>query len=160
MSFLCGAGITLDPQIGGPIIDEFLQTSVDGVFAAGNVVQVWDLVDNVTLDGEKTGTSAAKYVAGELKKQAREINVVPGENIRTVTPHKIVGRDKAEIALRVREPIYKAEVRVGEYRKKYRVVSPTEVVKIGLEPSDLEAFREAGEMTVSCHQRGKEENDE
>ena len=67
---------------------------------------------------------------------------------------------KAEIALRVREPIYKAEVRVGEYRKKYRVVSPTEVVKIGLEPSDLEAFREAGEMTVSCHQRGKEESDE
>jgi pyruvate/2-oxoglutarate dehydrogenase complex dihydrolipoamide dehydrogenase (E3) component len=154
------AGITLDPQIGGPRIDEFLQTSVDGVFAAGNVVQVWDLVDNVTLDGEKTGTSAAKFVAGELKKQAKEIRVVPGDNIRTVTPHKIVGRDKAEIALRVREPIYKAEVRVGEYRKRYRVVSPTEVVKIILEQSDLEAFREAGEMTVSCHQREKEENDE
>jgi mRNA-degrading endonuclease RelE of RelBE toxin-antitoxin system len=124
------------------------------------VVQVWDLVDNVTLDGEKTGTSAAKFVARELKKQAKEIRVVPGDNIRTVTPHKIVGRDKAEIALRVREPIYKAEVRVGEYRKRYRVVSPTEVVKIILEQSDLEAFREAGEMTVSCHQREKEENDE
>ena len=154
------AGITLDPQIGGPIIDEFLQTSVEGVFAAGNVVQVWDLVDNVTLDGETTGTSAAKYVAGELKTHEKEIRVIPGDNIRTVTPHKIVGMDKVEIALRVREPIYKAEVRVGEYRKKYRVVSPTEVVKIGLEPSDLEAFREAGEMTVSCHQRGKGENDE
>ncbi len=154
------AGITLDPQIGGPIIDEFLQTNVDGVFAAGNVVQVWDLVDNVTLDGETTGLNAAKYVAGELKKQAKEIRVVPGDNIRTVTPHKIVGMDKVEIALRVREPMYKAEVRVGDYRKKYRVVSPTEVVKISLEQSDLEAFREAGEITVSCHQRGKEENDE
>jgi NADPH-dependent 2,4-dienoyl-CoA reductase/sulfur reductase-like enzyme len=154
------AGITLDPQIGGPIIDEFLQTNVDGVFAAGNVVQVWDLVDNVTLDGEKTGTSAAKFVAGELKKQAKEIRVVPGHNIRTVTPHKIVGMDKAEIALRVQEPIYKAEIRVGDYRKKYRVVSPTEVVKIILEQSDLEAFRKSGEMTVSCHQRGKGENDE
>jgi len=152
------AGIKLDPQIGGPIIDEFLQTSFDGVFAAGNVVQVWDLVDNVTLDGEKTGTSAAKYVAGDLKKQPKEIRVLPGENIRTVTPHRIVGMDKAEIALRVQEPMYKAEVRVGDYRKKYRVVSPTEVVKISLESSDLEAFREAGELTVSCYQRGKEED--
>ena len=149
------AGIKLDAQIGGPVVDEFLQTSLDGVFAAGNVVQVWDLVDNVTLDGERTGASAAKYVAGELKKTPKEIRVVPGDNIRTATPHRIVGTESVELALRVREPIERAEVRAGDYRKKFRVVSPTEVVKIMLEPKDLSAFREKGEMTVSCYQRGK-----
>jgi NADPH-dependent 2,4-dienoyl-CoA reductase/sulfur reductase-like enzyme len=41
------AGIGLDSVTGGPVVDDFLQTSVDGIFASGNVVQVWDLVDNV-----------------------------------------------------------------------------------------------------------------
>jgi len=151
------AGIELDECIGGPIVDEYLQTSVEGIFAAGNVVQVWDLVDNVTLDGERTGTNAAKYVAGGLKKQGKEIRVIPGENIRTVTPHKIVGTESAEIALRVQRPIEKAELLIGEYRKKYRVISPTEVVKVTLKPSDLEACRESGQITVSCSERRKEE---
>ena len=147
------AGISLDPQIGGPIVDEYLQTSIEGVFAAGNVVQVWDLVDNVTLDGEKTGMSAAKYVAGDLKRQTKEVRVIPGDNIRTVTPHKIVGMENVEFALRVREPIEKAEIRLGDYRKKFRVVSPTEVIKISMERKDLEAFQERGEITVTCCRR-------
>jgi len=149
------AGIELDERIGGPVVDEYLQTSIDGIFAAGNVVQVWDLVDNVTLDGEKTGANAAKYAAGGLKKQPKEIKVVPGENVRSVTPHKIVGYENVELALRVQQPIEKAELKVGDYRKKYRVVSPTEVLKVTLEQSDLEAFWESGEITVSCSEREK-----
>ena len=151
------AGIELDPRIGGPVVDEFLQTGVDGIFAAGNVLQVWDLVDNVTLDGERTGANAAKYAAGELKIQPEEITVVPGENIRTVTPHRIVGVEKVEFAVRVQRPIEKAELMVGEYRKKYRVMSPTEVVKVTLKPSDLETCWESGQITVSCSERRKEE---
>jgi len=150
------AGIELDPHIGGPIVDEYLQTNIDGIFAAGNVLQVWDLVDNVTLDGERTGANAAKYAAGELKIQPEEITVVPGENIRTVTPHRIVGAEKVEFAVRVQRPIEKAELMVGEYRKKYRVMSPTEVIKVTLKPSDLEACWESGQITVSCSERGKE----
>lgn len=151
------AGILLDPRIGGPMVDEFLQTSMEGVFAAGNVVQVWDLVDNVTYDGERTGKSAARYVAGDLQKQPGEIRVISGENVRTVTPHKIIGTEPVEFALRVYEPVEKAEVRVGDYRKKFKVVSPTEVVKISLEQKDLDLFREKGEITVSCSRRqGKE----
>ena len=155
------AGILLDPQIGGPVVDEFLQTSMEGVFAAGNVVQVWDLVDNVTCDGERTGVSAARYVAGDLRKQDGEIRVIPGDNVKTATPHKIVGSETVEFALRVYEPVEKAEVRVGNYRKKFKVVSPTEVVKISLEQKDLDLFRERGEITVSCSRRqGREKEKE
>ncbi len=152
------AGIELDPQIGGPIVDEYLQTNIDGIFAAGNVLQVWDLVDNVTLDGERTGANAAKYVGGELKKEPRELKVIVGENIRTVTPHRIVGAEKVEFAVRVQRPIEKAELLVGGYRKKYRVISPTEVIKVTLKPSDLESCWESGQITVSCSERRKEEN--
>lgn len=150
------AGIEIDERIGGPVVDEYLQTSIDGIFAAGNVVQVWDLVDNVTLDGERTGANAARFVAGELKKQPAEIKVSAGENVKTITPHKICGNDPVEITLRVDETIEKAELMVGNFRKNYKVVSPTEVVKVTLEPSDLEEFVQCGEITVSCKKRRKE----
>ena len=150
------AGIALDERIGGPFVDEYLQTNVDGIFAAGNVVQVWDLVDNVTLDGEKTGTNAARFVAGELMKKPAEIQVVPEDNIRTVTPHKIVGNDPVEFALRVQEPIQNAELKIGKKRKKFRVLSPTEVIKITLQQEDLEPYWQDGQVEVSCIQRKKE----
>ena len=149
------AGIELDERIGGPVIDEYLQTNIDGIFAAGNVLQVWDLVDNVTMDGEKTGQNAARFVAGELRKEPSEIQVVQGENIRTVTPHKIVGKEEVEFAIRVQRPIQKAELRIGEFTKKYRVLSPTEVVKVTLERPELEPFLQKGQIEVSCVERKK-----
>jgi NADPH-dependent 2,4-dienoyl-CoA reductase/sulfur reductase-like enzyme len=147
------AGIELDERIGGPIVDEYLQTNIDGIFAAGNVLQVWDLVDNVTLDGVKAGRNAARFAAGELKKQPNEIEVIPGENIRTITPHKIVGSEDVEFALRVQNPIQNAELRIGEKTKKFRVLSPTEVVTVTIKPSEMEACRESGKIEVSCHER-------
>jgi NADPH-dependent 2,4-dienoyl-CoA reductase/sulfur reductase-like enzyme len=150
------AGIELDERIGGPIVDEYLQTNIDGIFAAGNVLQVWDLVDNVTTDGEKAGKSAALFAAGELKKQPKEIEVIPGENIKTVTPHKIVGTEDVEFALRVQNPIQNAELRIGEKTKKFRVLSPTEVVTVTVKPDEMDACRESGKIEVSCHERKKE----
>ena len=52
------AGIALDPVTQGPVVDENMETSVAGIFAAGNVVHVNDLVDNVTWEGEAAGRSA------------------------------------------------------------------------------------------------------
>jgi hypothetical protein len=132
------------------------QTNIDGIFAAGNVLQVWDLVDNVTTDGEKAGKSAALFAAGELKKQPKEIEVIPGENIKTVTPHKIVGTEDVEFALRVQNPIQNAELRIGEKTKKFRVLSPTEVVTVTVKPDEMDACRESGKIEVSCHERKKE----
>ena len=149
------AGIELDERIGGPIVDEYLQTNIDGIFAAGNVLQVWDLVDNVSMDGDKTGANAARFVGGELKIKSSEIKVITGENIRTVTPQKIVGGEEVEFAVRVRTPIQNAELKVGEVRKKYRVLSPTQVIKISLKPSEIESCRETGRIEVSCFEREK-----
>lgn len=151
------AGVQLDDRIGGPLVDEFLQTSIDGIFAAGNVLQVYDFVDNVTFDGEKAGRNAAKYVAGALKKRPKEIKVFCGENVKSVTPQKIVGFEEAELALRVREPVENAELIVGNYRKRYRVIGPTEVIKVTLKPADLEECWESGQVTVSCRERRRKD---
>jgi len=58
-----------------------------------------------------------------------------------------------EFALRVRDPIQKAELRIGEKKKKYRVLSPTEVVKVTLDPSEIAAYRKKGRIEISCHER-------
>jgi NADPH-dependent 2,4-dienoyl-CoA reductase/sulfur reductase-like enzyme len=151
------AGIKLDERICGPIVDEYLQTSVEGIFAAGNVLQVWDLVDNATLDGERAGMNAARFVAGELNNDTSEIEVIPGNNISSITPHRIIGNEAVEFALRVQEPVQKLELRIGEVKKKFRILSPTEVVKVTLEPSEIQPYREKGWIEVSCCERKKEE---
>jgi NADPH-dependent 2,4-dienoyl-CoA reductase/sulfur reductase-like enzyme len=154
------AGVLMDDATGGPVIDEFMQTTIEGIFAAGNVLQVYDLVDNVTLAGEKAGENAARYVEGTLRKQPTKIDVIAGENVRSLTPHKIVGLEGAELALRVKQLVENAEIVVGNKRRRYRAISPTEVMKINLSPSDLSQFWECGKISVSCLRRQNEEVDE
>jgi len=55
------AGIEIDPATRGPKVDASMATSMPGVFAGGNVVRVYDLVDWVSRDSEIAGRSAAKY---------------------------------------------------------------------------------------------------
>ena len=56
--------IELDPSTGGPRVDETMQTSIPGIFACGNVLKVYDLVDHVTEDAVRVGTAAALQIQG------------------------------------------------------------------------------------------------
>lgn len=62
------AGIEPDRRTNGLMVSESMETSVDGIFACGNVVHVHDLVDFVTEESKRTGISAARYIKNELKK--------------------------------------------------------------------------------------------
>ncbi len=68
------AGIILDDVTGGAIVDERLQTSVPGIFACGNVLQVHDLVDYVSAEGELAARSAASFIKNE---DSGEAGIVP-----------------------------------------------------------------------------------
>ena len=57
------AGVEMDPKTRGPKVDSKMATSVPGIFAGGNVVRVYDLVDWVSRDSEIAGRSAAEYAA-------------------------------------------------------------------------------------------------
>ena len=58
------AGAEIDPRTRGPKVTPEMATTLPGVFAAGNVVRVYDLVDWVSRDAEIAGRSAAAYAAG------------------------------------------------------------------------------------------------
>jgi NADPH-dependent 2,4-dienoyl-CoA reductase/sulfur reductase-like enzyme len=84
------AGVALDPVTLGPIVDEAMSTNVPGIFAAGNVVTIYDLVDYVSTAGASAGVSAARFAAAPSAPRDF-INIVPGDGVRSVIPQKISG---------------------------------------------------------------------
>lgn len=83
------AGIELDSVTGGPIVNESMETSVEGIFACGNVVHVHDLVDWVTEESKRAGSCAAKYIKGLLKSNCKTIKLRGVNGVRYVVPHQI-----------------------------------------------------------------------
>ncbi|NQW72892.1 MAG: FAD-dependent oxidoreductase [Actinobacteria bacterium] len=56
------AGIDLDPGHRGPLVDTALATSVDGVFAAGNLLHPVDTADVAALDGRHVAASVVRWL--------------------------------------------------------------------------------------------------
>jgi NADPH-dependent 2,4-dienoyl-CoA reductase/sulfur reductase-like enzyme len=57
-----GCGLEMDPKTRGPVNKGDFMTSVDGIFASGNVLRVYDLADNVTKDSILCGKAVARYL--------------------------------------------------------------------------------------------------
>ena len=144
------AGVELDQKTGGPMVDENMETSVENIFACGNVVYVHDLVDHVTQEGEAAGTNAAKRILGKLPMLRRRILLEPEGNIRYVVPQVIGGQNPLTLYSRVRSPAFNAEIRMGQniiVRK--RVVKPPEVVTIKLTAERLKELGKGDHITIS-----------
>jgi NADPH-dependent 2,4-dienoyl-CoA reductase/sulfur reductase-like enzyme len=145
------AGVELDPVTNGPVVDESMHTSVDGIFACGNVVGVFDLVDWVTRTAEAAGRGAAEYVLGK-KKIRTPIRVNPGRNVRFVVPQLVrnLGRE-VDLYFRVQRPerAVRANVLAGGeqvYSRKARMVRPPEMIHAQVEASG--AAGKAKEITL------------
>lgn len=98
------AGVVLDERSRGPVVDSSMTTSVPGIFAAGNVTGIYDLVDYVSKAGEVAGRNAARYVsevAGSPPKPRRSIRLKPGKNIGMVLPQGIHPADAEDHPLLV-----------------------------------------------------------
>jgi NADPH-dependent 2,4-dienoyl-CoA reductase/sulfur reductase-like enzyme len=54
-------GIEMDLVTGGPKVSERLETSVEGIFCAGNSLHVHPLVDNASEEGVRAGIYAARF---------------------------------------------------------------------------------------------------
>ncbi len=95
-----GAGVMLDPLTGGPIVDEFRQTSVPGIFSCGNVLHVHDLVDYVSEEAEIAGEGVYRYINGRNPSADDYLLVMPGNGIRYVVPQRIYGDSDVEFFFR------------------------------------------------------------
>jgi NADPH-dependent 2,4-dienoyl-CoA reductase/sulfur reductase-like enzyme len=151
------AGVQLDPITNGPIVDEYRMTNIPGIFAGGNVVQVHDLVDNVSWESEIAGFNAARYAKGEMLKEGK-IRLIPGNNIRYVVPQVISGEEDVTVYMRVREPKEMVRVKVGDVlRKAERIVKPSSMLNYELShEKHLSKLPEGTkEIIISCDEKGK-----
>ena len=136
------AGVTLDARTKGATVDEYFQTDRPGIFAAGNVLHVHDLVDFVSMEAEKLADSAARYIK-DGKLPACEIQVKTDRNINHTVPQQISGTEDCCLSLRVNRPFKDCVLVVSQNgkeiaRKKMKKALPAEMIHIDLKAEKLE----------------------
>ena len=158
------AGVLLDPVTNGPFVDDRFMTNVPGIFAAGNVVHVYDLVDWVTEAGYVAGKGAAAFARSERVEPGEHIPLKAGENIRYVVPHKLDKAHLAEELVRLQmRAIVPIEERVlvtvedqnGEVvaKKAEPYARPGEILTLALKPQAYEAVQNATSLTINVRKR-------
>lgn len=139
------AEITMSPVTNGPVVNQYMQTSADNLFACGNVVHVNDLVDNVTVESMNAGKYAARYAKGELPEAEKEVLAVPGANVRYLCPHKVkvaVEDETVRLFFRVAAPdknvvlVAKSGDNILSRKKELRV-NPGEMCHVDVKTSEI-----------------------
>ncbi len=157
------AGIVLDNITGGPVVNESMETSVEGIFACGNVVHVHDLVDWVTEESRRAGKNAARYVKKELKNINEPLVTKAEKGIRYIVPHQIRVENidsKLDLYMRVDNIYHNAKIVVksGETvikQVKKPHLAPGEMESVTLLQKDLINL-ENRELTVELLEGGEQ----
>ena len=134
-------GAQMDPLTGGPIVSGTMETTVPGVFAAGNVVHVNDLADWVSQEARGAGEGAGALATG-ARRPDQDIRLLPGDNVAYVVPHTISSDRPHTVSFRVRRPIHGPTLlRLSDvHQRKVRAVVPAEMVTLKVAPRLLEGF--------------------
>jgi len=129
---------------GGPVVDNNLETTVEGIFACGNVLQVHDLVDLVTAEAKRAGKIAAEYVKSRYNKEIKAletIKLISGDNVNYVKPDLINKSDLLNdiiFTFRVNYPDRRILIQFKDeenniiYKRKKIYVIPSEMVELSI----------------------------
>ena len=154
-------GAAIDDQTQGPVVDQSGATSLPGLYAAGNVVGIYDLADWVSLAGERSGAAAAAFAAADpVDMASRVFTIKAGQGIRAIMPQRLkvssiaaVGQagdgEKLRLDFRVTAPVEQTLNII------LSTLSPEQVAAIGNEPSALRRARlpyarPAEMLTLTC----------
>ena len=148
------AGVEIAPFTNGPKVDQHRQTSLPGIYAAGNVVHVHDLVDFVSDEADIAGKFAALDAQGRLEPVVSTVAVKPVDGVRTCVPqvlHLPREGEATRLFMRVGAPARKVTLEVkcgGEVfvKRLFPVVKPSEMITLDI-PADKTAIMK-DEITV------------
>lgn len=148
------AGVGIAPFTNGPKVDQHRQTSLPGIYAAGNVVHVHDLVDFVSDEADIAGKFAALDAQGRLEPVVSTVAVKPVDGVRTCVPqvlHLPREGEATRLFMRVGAPARKVTLEVkcgGEVlvKRLFPVVKPSEMITLDI-PADKTAVMK-DEITV------------
>ncbi|MCL5260686.1 MAG: NAD(P)/FAD-dependent oxidoreductase [Gammaproteobacteria bacterium] len=140
------AGVLIDAHTSGPVVGEYRQTNLPGVFACGNVLQVHDLVDFVSEEGAIAGTGVARFLQNKLKSNDDAVfEIIADDGIGYVVPQRVTPAnldDKFKVYMRVKN-VY-ANKTINAYlgdkllaKKKEPKFLPAEMVSFMINKEDL-----------------------
>lgn len=158
------AGVDLSPVTSGPVVNDRLETSIDGIFACGNVLHVHDLVDYVSTEASLAGKNAANYIKNEIDSDiSGELKTIPVNAVSGVryTVPQFVQPQLMDETLTVR-------FRVGEIfknccistyyndtlisKRKRPVMAPGEMEQVILKKEDLCNFTDLDSITIKIEE--------
>lgn len=147
------AGVELDGRTKGAVVDENYQTSVKGIFAAGNVLHVHDLVDFVSLEAEGLANAVAVYIRDGIL-PACGIKINTGSGLGYTVPQYVSGTKNFNLSMRVKQPYHncKVEIRQDGFVLKSVMLKkaiPAEMIKIPVGHDLLRSGKEL-EVCVKC----------
>ena len=151
-------GIELHPRTNGPVVDQHRETSMPGIFAAGNVVHVHDLVDFVSDEAEIAGKYAALTALGKNAASDRDLAVTPGAGVNTCVPQHLRLSSESEavrLFMRAAQPKRKVKLSImsggQEVMKKILpVVKPSEMISVEIPAEKTAALSD--DITVSIEE--------
>lgn len=152
-------GAEMDSRTNGAVVYENMETSVPGVFACGNVLQVHDLVDFVSAESGRAGAAAADYVLRGGMAPGRVIPVENGSAVTYTVPQRIrAGAAGAGVQLFFRVnrvfgqsviTVKSGEAQIARFKRDH--IAPGEMEHILL-PGKLLALVKDGGITVSAEE--------
>ena len=155
-----GMGVDISPVTNGPIVDESLQTSIPGVFAAGNVLHVHDLVDFVSEEAGAAGRAAVRYLESGKQAPGRGIPVTFEGGPRYTVPAVIdPARVSGDLVIRFRVGGVMKNRRVRLYlddeavvSRKRPVMAPGEMEELKLPMAALAAHPELKRIHIAVEE--------
>lgn len=150
------SGVELSPVHRGPVVNDSLETNVEGIFACGNVLHVHDLVDFVSQEAAQAGKNAANFILHGEKKAGRIVKINPTGGVRYTVPAFIRPEEMDEtVTVRFRVGAVYKNSAVATYfddecvaRRKKQVFAPGEMEQVILKKSDLLAQKDLKEITI------------
>ena len=152
-----GAGVEISPVTSGPVVNESLETNIEGIFACGNVLHVHDLVDYVSEEATLAGINAAAYVnAGEKKDNCHVVTLKAENGVRYTVPQTLDVnhmQDKVTVRFRVADvykdryiSVYYDGVQVS--KKKKKVLAPGEMEQVILKKDSFGEYPDLKNIVI------------
>lgn len=147
------AGVELDERTKGAVVDENYQTCVEGVFAAGNVLHVHDLVDFVSLEAENLADAVAGYIQDDFVSTC-DIKITTSSDIGYTVPQYVSGTKDFNLSMRVKRPFRNCSVEIMQGDSVIKSVDlkkmlPAEMIKIPVNHKLLQSHKDL-EVRVKC----------
>ena len=155
-----GAGITLSPVTSGPVVNDSLETNIEGIFACGNVLHVHDLVDYVSQEAATAGKNAAAYIKNGEAAAAKTVEILPVDGVRYTVPKYVRPTemtDNLTVRFRVGD-VYK-NCCIATYfdnelisKRKRPVMAPGEMEQVILDKKKLAAYPDLKNITIKIEE--------